>query len=365
MSICLAMIVRDEAAVIRRCLESVKPLIDAWVVVDTGSTDDTKAIVHDTLKDLPGGLFSRKWEDFATNRTEALRLARQLGRDYLLLIDADDILQIPPDFQLPDLTADSYNFTLVMGGLRWQRQQLISNRLPWCYKGVLHEFLTVEGAGPPESLPLVIQCGQGGARRQDPDKYSKDAAVLERALETETDAFLVSRYTFYLAQSHRDAGDRDKAIQRYLERATQGHWQDEVYVSLLNVARLGEDASYYHPEVVLSSYARAVVANPARAEAYHGAALYCRKQNRFEEGYQWAKRAIGLTPPANGLFVEPWIYSYGILDELAISGFWSGHHREAIDACQVLLTEGKIPDLQRVVANANHSRRALLAAKAP
>ena len=49
-TICLNMIVRNEAPVIRRCLDSVMPIIDSWVIVDTGSTDGTqtssRASVH-------------------------------------------------------------------------------------------------------------------------------------------------------------------------------------------------------------------------------------------------------------------------------------------------------------------------------
>jgi hypothetical protein len=35
-SVCLNMIVKNEADVIRRCLDSVRPIIDRWVIVDTG-----------------------------------------------------------------------------------------------------------------------------------------------------------------------------------------------------------------------------------------------------------------------------------------------------------------------------------------
>jgi len=38
----LSMIVRNEAAVILRCLDSVRPLLDAVVIEDTGSTDGTQ-----------------------------------------------------------------------------------------------------------------------------------------------------------------------------------------------------------------------------------------------------------------------------------------------------------------------------------
>ena len=37
-SLCLNMIVKNEAHVIRRCLDSVRPFVSHWVIVDTGST---------------------------------------------------------------------------------------------------------------------------------------------------------------------------------------------------------------------------------------------------------------------------------------------------------------------------------------
>ena len=43
-SISLCMIVRDEEAVLGRCLESVAPAVDEIIVVDTGSMDGTKAV---------------------------------------------------------------------------------------------------------------------------------------------------------------------------------------------------------------------------------------------------------------------------------------------------------------------------------
>src|SRR5262249_23581331 len=99
-SICLNMIVRNEAPVIRRCLASVRPLIDHWVIVDTGSTDGTQDIIREYLRDLPGELHERPWQNFPHNRNEALALAR--GRaDYTFFIDADELLEIAPDFALP------------------------------------------------------------------------------------------------------------------------------------------------------------------------------------------------------------------------------------------------------------------------
>src|SRR5580692_5161489 len=106
-SICLNMIVKNEASVTRRCLDSVRPFVSSWAIVDTGSTDGTQDVIRAHLRDLPGELFERPWRDFGTNRSEAIELARARA-DYLIIIDADEVLEAAPAFELPDLTLDAY-----------------------------------------------------------------------------------------------------------------------------------------------------------------------------------------------------------------------------------------------------------------
>jgi len=59
----LSMIVKDEAHVILKCLESVRPLVDYVLVVDTGSTDGTQQIVRDYLshEKLAGIVVEEPW----------------------------------------------------------------------------------------------------------------------------------------------------------------------------------------------------------------------------------------------------------------------------------------------------------------
>ncbi|HBY69284.1 MAG TPA: glycosyl transferase, partial [Flavobacteriaceae bacterium] len=52
--LCLTMIVKNESAIIKRCLDSVKQHIDYWVIFDTGSTDNTKDLIKDYLSSIPG-----------------------------------------------------------------------------------------------------------------------------------------------------------------------------------------------------------------------------------------------------------------------------------------------------------------------
>lgn len=343
-TICLSMIVKNEATVIRRCLDSVRSLIDHWVIVDTGSTDGTQDIIRDYMKDVPGELVERPWQDFAHNRSEALTLARPYC-DYTFIIDADDALELPAGFEMPALMADSYMVDIRDSNAVYQRQQFVRSALPWRYAGVLHEFLTCDGAGPHGHLPIIMRRNHDGARRNDPTTYQRDVEILERALAGETDAFLISRYTFYLAQSYRDSQQPEKALEHYLARGKMGYWHEEAFMALLHAARIKE--SLGHPEQeVIDTYLRAAEKAPTRVEALHGASRFCRYKGRNEEGYQIAKRGADLAMPTAGLFIEPWIYETGLLDELAVNAYWSGHPRESLDATLRILGNKRLPQDQ-------------------
>src|SRR5271154_675638 len=137
MTICLNMIVKNESRVIARCLKSVLPLIDSYVIIDTGSIDDTKAIVRKELDGIPGEIHDRPWVNFGHNRTEAITLA--LGKaDYLLVVDADDEIVGPKP---TDLTADIYHLRVEDGDIRYERAQLFKADDTFRYAGVLHEIL--------------------------------------------------------------------------------------------------------------------------------------------------------------------------------------------------------------------------------
>lgn len=359
------MIVKNEAPVIRRCLDSVRSLIDHWVIVDTGSSDGTQALIREHYKDLPGELHERPWRNFAHNRSEALALARPHG-DYTLIIDADDHLEIPPGFVMPALDADAYTLDIHFAGTRYQRVQLVRNALPWCYVGVLHEFLDCKGARPAGHLGLIMHCNHDGARRRDPQTYVRDAAVLEQALREEQDPFLRARYTFYLAQSYRDCGAAAESLACYLRRAELGYWDQEVYVSLYQAARLATQLG--RPlDTVLALCLRASDLVPTRVEALHFASLQCRLAGRNEAGYQLARRGLGLLPPGDGLFVEPWIYEYGLLDEYAVNAYWAGHYRDSLEASLKILAHPACPADQRArfAANADFALQKLPQQQAP
>ena len=72
MKISLCMIVKNEEEVLVRCLESVQPLVDELIIVDTGSDDETITIARN-YTDL---IYQIPWEDdFAKARNFAFSKA--------------------------------------------------------------------------------------------------------------------------------------------------------------------------------------------------------------------------------------------------------------------------------------------------
>ncbi len=346
------MIVKNEAGVIRRCLDSVRPIISHWIIVDTGSTDGTQDLIRECMQSVPGTLYERPWRDFAHNRSEALTLARSQA-DYSLIIDADDTLELPQGFEMPELQADCYMMEIRDDPLLYWRKQLVSNRLTWSYRGVLHEFITSEEPHACETLSIVMRRNHDGDRRKDSACFQRDITVLERALQSEADPFLKSRYTFYLAQSYRDNQQLEKAIENYLARSKLGGWHEEVFFSLYQAARIMETLGY-PDELVINTYQAATDASPDRMEARHGACRLCRIRGFYARGYEIAKGGLGKSLPADALFAEPWVYETGLLDEFAVNAYWAGHYTESLDACFTLLQGEKlgVGDTRRVTANA-------------
>lgn len=88
MTISLCMIVKDEAANLPRCLESVKDFVDEIVVLDTGSQDESIAIAQQ----FGAKVESAEWtQDFAAARNQVIA---QATAEWILVLDADETLTL-------------------------------------------------------------------------------------------------------------------------------------------------------------------------------------------------------------------------------------------------------------------------------
>lgn len=348
-TICLNMIVKNESKVIERCLKSVKNIIDYWVIVDTGSKDGTQTIIQDFMKDIPGELHEKPWLNFAHNRNEALVLTKGKA-DYVFVMDADDTLTFSDAFTLPHLNHDYYLILFQNLGTRYYRPLLIDNHLNWQWIGVLHEGLVCQEAKKSAVLEGVVNViAYDGSRSSDPQKYQKDAAILEEALKTEP---ANSRYVFYLAQSYRDAGRLQEALKNYEKRVVMGGSDEEIFWSLSEIAKL-QDQLQMPFETVMHSYCKAFQYKPDRAEPLYYLARKYRMAGNFCLSYALAKLALSLPVPCHFLFLEQWIYEYGILQEVANCAFEMGKYDEARSACKKLLGNPHFPLELRKIYQAN------------
>ena len=242
-TICLNMIVKDESHIIKGTLEMLcnKIKFDYWVICDTGSTDDTPKIITDFFKQkkIKGELHKEKWVDFAYNRTSALEKAYK-KTDLLLVFDADD--ELHGNFSIPkEVSFDEYQMKFGSShGTSYTRVLLINNQKRFKYLSVIHEFISCQ---EPNGKSCIIEgdyyvvSGRSGSRNKDPDKYLKDAKILEKA---HAEAIITKdplhlRYAFYCANSYKDCGKFEEAIKWYKITLSQENWAQEKYMSCLNI----------------------------------------------------------------------------------------------------------------------------------
>jgi hypothetical protein len=347
--ICLNMIVRNEAPVIGRCLDSVRSFIDHWVIVDTGSSDGTQALVQRHLAGVPGTLFERPWQDFAHNRNEAMDLARRAvplsgAHDHLFFIDADETLQLAPGYTRPALTADAHDLWCDYAGISYRRSALVAARLPWRWQGVVHEVLVCEPAPARHVLAGArIAVAHEGARSRDPLTYAKDAALLEAALRDNAgDAQNTARNTFYLAQSWRDAGELARSRDIYLQRAAMPGWEEEGWYAQYQAALLAERLQL-PPAEVAHAYLAAWQRRPTRAEPLVQLARWHRLRQEHALALLYARQALATPRPDDQLFVEDAVYRWAALDEVSVAAWYAGARDEGAQALKRLLALPGVP----------------------
>ncbi|WP_308636877.1 glycosyltransferase family 2 protein [Paenibacillus silvisoli] len=153
-TISLCMIVKDEEQNLARCLDSVHDLVDELIIVDTGSSDGTKAIAAKYTRLL----FDFAWvDDFAAARNYSFGFA---SCDYIMWLDADDILfekdrmklrelkfALNPDSAPEAITMD-YHLAFAEDGTplsATRRNRLVKQSAGCRWHSPIHEFLDVTG----------------------------------------------------------------------------------------------------------------------------------------------------------------------------------------------------------------------------
>ena len=212
MKVSLCMIVRDEEAVLARCLDSVAGLFDEIVIVDTGSTDRTREIAlwyTDSVYDFA-------WVDnFSAARNFAVSKATG---DYFIWLDADDIVEgenrgrlsdvlASLEKERPDVVMLPYNVAFDENGrvlLSYERERIIRAGAGMWFEGEVHEAISPRGK-------IIRGNAAVSHRKLHENVPGRNLRIFEKMLSD--GKTLDPRMRYYYARELRAAGRLEKAAE--------------------------------------------------------------------------------------------------------------------------------------------------------
>ncbi len=234
-SLGVCMIVKDEAQVLQKALDSVRQEAQEIIVIDTGSTDGTLEILaqYAEVKVHP---FT--WcDDFAAARNAAFEKA---STDWVLFLDADEYVE--PGFisrlrlTLNQHTADAYCFRVVavlpdgridpqhsLGGV----PRLFPNQPEYRFEGRIHEVVYHQQKAAlqyiyPKDLP-IYHTGYRPEVIAAKNKQQRDRALMEQAIQEKPTARSSKRLYGILAKDFWNTNEKDKAFHYLAQGLEQSH----------------------------------------------------------------------------------------------------------------------------------------------
>jgi glycosyltransferase involved in cell wall biosynthesis len=308
MKIVLILMVKNEERILKRCLEAVEHVVDAFCIHDTGSTDKTVQIAEEFLETHKGCVTVSKWKNFGYNRTRSFREAQvyvhkglnwDLKDTYGLLLDADMVF-VPGTLRDQPLDGPGYTMVQLNGSLEYSNTRLVRMDYSWNCKGVTHEYWDGPTTNLPKSVCYIDDRNDGGCKS---DKFERDARLLEQGLKDEPGNV---RYLFYLGQTYNCLQRYKESIQMYKKRIGAGGWDEEVWYSHYmigeNYHRLGNIPKF--EEWMLRAHAF----RPSRAEALYKLAKHFRESAKHYKAYQYVEEGTRIPYPPDVLFVERPVY---------------------------------------------------------
>jgi tetratricopeptide (TPR) repeat protein len=316
--IVLNMIVKNESKIIVRLIQSVLSIIDSYCICDTGSTDNTKELIEQTMKEAgkPGEVYVEPFKNFGYNRSHALKRADDWG-DYALLLDADMKLVITDKFSATDLKKDGYSIIQKGGDISYYNTRFIKLRIGAKCTGPTHEYYDFPKGSDSGQLDTVYieDIGDGGSKA---DKFTRDVKLLSDALIEEPNN---ERYHFYLAQSYKDSGKPEEAIKHYKRRVELGGWHEEVFFSLLQIGHLYNNLN--EKEKAVYYWLEAYGTHPKRAESIYEIVKYYRFIGKHRLAYEFYEIGRKIPYPKDDvLFIRTDVYKHLFEYEFSILAYY-------------------------------------------
>lgn len=302
--ISLCMIVKNEEKVLSRCLDSVKDLVDEIVIIDTGSSDNTKLIASKYTKKV----YDFVWcNDFAKARNFAFSHA---SCEYIMWLDADDVVPKQSLNKLIELKRsmdkDVYMLKYDISFLNnkpifsYYRERILRNCDKCIWVGVVHECITL--FGQIERLDVSIE-----HRKVENVKSDRNIKIYE-GLKKERE--LTPREKYYYARELFDHGKYLKSIKQMDRFIQDGNgWVENIIDGYFIKARaylsLRQDDNAFDELVATFKY------DEPRANVCCLIGDYFLNKQRFFQAIYWYNTALGCKDViSKGGFVEDVYYNY-------------------------------------------------------
>lgn len=313
--ILILFMVRNEGRIIERAMRAaasvIGPAAAAFILADTGSTDDTvaKATATAASLGLPIHVATSTWQNFGHNRTLSYKAAQEYtaeaGLDpsttYALALDGDMVLSgsLP---QAP-LTAPGYQLIQRAGSLEYVNTRLLRLDVPWRCVGATHEYWDGPQIHPLQPPTLWIDDRNDGGCKA--DKFERDERLLLSDLATDPSN---ARTHFYLAQTYDCLGRLDDAIAWYKKRIALGGWYEEIWYSMYKL--VGLYLKKDEPEEAELWAARAHKFRPYRAEHFYALCRYYREKSSYWKAAHYYHVGKAVSRPQVALFLEDPVYDH-------------------------------------------------------
>jgi glycosyltransferase involved in cell wall biosynthesis len=317
MKLSLALIVKNEALTLPKLFLSVKDIFDEIVVVDTGSTDNTKAVCEEWCGEkLKWDTF--EWvDDFASARQKSFDLCTG---DWIVWADADDALRsaselrsIAEKCEKDNVNAvvfpyhyclDEYGNTTVLQ----MRERLIKNNGVYKWIGKLHETLV-----PQNKLALAVSLTSvEWVHNTTPERIEeskkRNVRVLEKALDEEVLEDKVDPRTVYnLGNAYFTLDAYKEAVGCYLKYIPMSGWIEERYLAR-HRASLGFLYSKDYGRALEMAFT-ALEEKPEYPDAKIDIGKIYFEKNDFEKALYWFKEALSSGIPEKLPVFNPMDYS--------------------------------------------------------
>lgn len=255
-SVVAGMIVKNEEKHLPACLKSIEGIVDAVVIVDTGSVDKTKEVALNTIsKPVHFSVYTdaskqdetgdwKLW-DFSKARNQFVQKIEDMGADYVLWMDADDTLMTPRNLQRAFYLNEFGIFGIRMSagkGGSWIHHRLWKTGQGIVFQGAIHEYPTLDKAWYGLTLDdtFIVHNDEQTATEHSLDRNLR---ILMKEYEQDPNN---SRTLFYLANTYIEKKDFLHAIEFYEKRIEIGEfYRDEWLFAHLYIARCYREISDY------------------------------------------------------------------------------------------------------------------------